>query len=315
MHIDLKVEIIPARQGDKLLYDKHSERLELSLNQISNGTFSIDEISTYLNQLLSYGDSWSAKQVASSYLQSVNKLDISLTDVLGIPYALQGDTGMANLLWEQWAKVSAIEEARAVLEDGISQLQNTEYEGTLHHTVLVSNLAHVIHLIGDFTEAEKLYRQAISMDPMFAEYHQDLASFLCDMQRMDEALKEIECALKLDPSMSEAWRLCGYILMHLGKPRKARDCYGEAVSLGDNLGIIDALRASYEADSPEWTILFGSKYRDFVIDAPSQVELELLILHARSKTDPFFDFRKALKVLQSSFPDDELINLAIKANT
>lgn len=204
--------------------------------------------------------------------------------------------------------------ARAVLEDGIARLQQAGYGGKLHHTVLVSNLARVVQAIGDFTEAEKLYRKAISMDPMFAEYHQDLASFLCEMRRMDEALEEAECVLKLDPSMSEAWRLRGYILMHLGEPRKARDSYAEAVCLGDERGLLDALRASYEAETPEWTINFESRNRHFKLDRTSQAELELLVLQARATINPHLDFRKALEDLQSIFPDDELINVAIEAN-
>ncbi len=35
--------------------------------------------------------------------------------------------------------------------------------------------------MGDLQEAERLFREAIAMDPEFAEYHQDFASFLSDM--------------------------------------------------------------------------------------------------------------------------------------
>lgn len=110
---ELKVEVVPERIGDTLVYDQHSEHLATSIDRIKTGTFSVDEIYTSISLLLSYGDSWSAKQIAATYMHSVDELDISLTDILGIPYALQGDTGMARLLWEQWLEASAIDEARA----------------------------------------------------------------------------------------------------------------------------------------------------------------------------------------------------------
>ena len=57
----------------------------------------------------------------------------------------------------------------------------------LHHTVLTSNLARVVKSMGDLQEAERLFREAIAMDPEFAEYHQDFASFLSDMGRWQDA--------------------------------------------------------------------------------------------------------------------------------
>lgn len=54
------------------------------------------------------------------------------------------------------------------------------------------------------------------MDPEFAEYHQDFASFLSDMGRFQEATVEAGRTVELDPSMPEAHRLLGFILMQLG---------------------------------------------------------------------------------------------------
>lgn len=74
----------------------------------------------------------------------------------------------------------------------------------LHHTVLTSNLARVVKSMGDLQEAERLFREAIAMDPEFAEYHQDFASFLSDMVRFEEAAVEAGRTVELDPSMPEA---------------------------------------------------------------------------------------------------------------
>ena len=71
----------------------------------------------------------------------------------------------------------------------------------LHHTVLTSNLARVVKSMGNLQEAERLFREAIAMDPEFAEYHQDFASFLSDMGRFEEATVEAGRTVELDPSI------------------------------------------------------------------------------------------------------------------
>ena len=55
--------------------------------------------------------------------------------------------------------------------------------------------------MGDLQEAERLFREAIAMDPEFAEYHQDFASFLSDMGRFGEAAVEAGRTVELDPSI------------------------------------------------------------------------------------------------------------------
>jgi len=55
--------------------------------------------------------------------------------------------------------------------------------------------------MGNLQEAERLFREAIAMDPEFAEYHQDFASFLSDMGRSEEAAVEAGRTVELDPSI------------------------------------------------------------------------------------------------------------------
>lgn len=55
--------------------------------------------------------------------------------------------------------------------------------------------------MGDLQEAERLFREAIAMDPEFAEYHQDFASFLSDMGCFEEAAVEAGRTVELEPSI------------------------------------------------------------------------------------------------------------------
>lgn len=378
----LKVEVSLQPKGGNLTRDRHSEKFHNVVAGIKDGTLKPNELSTYLGLLLSYGDSWTAKLVADAYLSSVDEADVALMDTLGIPYALQGDTGMAKLLWDRWLTASPIDEARAryslsmlqarhnpralldpagaeenlelawqrlqgepsspqieyesvfnrngmalllfrkknfaearvVLEAGIADLQASDYAEQLHHTVLTSNLARVVKEMGDFKEAERLFREAIAMDPKFAEYHQDLASFLSDMGRFEEAAVEAERTVALDPSMPEAHRLFGFILMRMGDPRRARDEYAKAANLGDDAAVLDMLRASYEAGTPEWTVQCTSRTAQAELDVKSRAEVELLLTQARAALDPSMDVQAALNDLHARFPDDELIDEAVRLN-
>lgn len=379
----LKVEISFQPKKDELTRDRHSEEFHNIVAGIKSGTLPPNELSAYLSLLLSYGDSWTAKLVADAYLGSVDDVDVALTDVLGIPYALQGDTGMAKLLWERWLTASPIDEARAryslsmlqarhnpralldlesaeknltlawkrlqeepptpqteyesvfnrngmalllfrkknfaearaVLETGIATIQASGYAEKLHHTVLTSNLARVVKSMGDLQEAERLFREAIAMDPEFAEYHQDFASFLSDMIRFEGAAVEARRTVELDPSMPEAHRLLGFILMQLGAPRRARDEYAKAANLGDDEAVLDMLRASYEAETPEWTVQARFRAAQAQLDAKSKAEVELLLMQARTALDPSIDVQVALNDLQARFPNDELINEAVHLNS
>lgn len=113
--------------------------------------------------------------------------------------------------------------------------------------------------------------------------------------------------------MPEAHRLIGFILVQLGAPRRARDEYAKAANLGDDEAVLDMLRASYEAETPEWTV--QARSRAAQLDAKSKAEVELLLMQARTALDPSIDVRVALNDLQARFPNDELINEAVHLNS
>ena len=86
--------------------------------------------------------------------------------------------------------------------------------------------------------------------------------------------------------MPEAHRLLGFILMQLGAPRRARDEYAKAANLGDDEAVLDMLRASYEAETPEWTVQARSRAAQAQLDAKSKAEVELLLMQAQTALDP-----------------------------
>lgn len=135
------------------------------------------------------------------------------------------------------------------------------------------------------------------------------------MIRFEGAAVEARRTVELDPSMPEAHRLLGFILMQLGAPRHARDEYAKAANLGDDEAVLDMLRASYEAETPEWTVQARSRAAQAQLDAKSKAEVELLLMQARTALDPSIDVQVALNDLQARFPNDELINEAVHLNS
>lgn len=115
--------------------------------------------------------------------------------------------------------------------------------------------------------------------------------------------------------MPEAHRLLGFILMQLGAPRRARDEYAKAANLGDDEDVLDMLRASYEAETPEWTVQARFRAAQAQLDAKSKAEVELLLMQARTALDPSIDVQVALNDLQARFPNDELITEAVHLNS
>ena len=366
----------------ELEIDPVSALLFDSVRRLVRNDLDPHELNSYISALLSYGDSWSAKVIADAYLSANSSVDPGIADVLGIPYALQGETGTARLIWEVWSTASAIDdarslyslsmldarhhprallnqsaaeaqlekafdrlrsvpdsaqvayerifnrngialllfrqkrlaEARQLLERGIYELNESDYAHNIHHTVLTSNLARVVQSMGDTAEAERLFRAAIDMDPNFAEYHQDLASFLADELRWEEALQEIETAIDLDPSMPEAHRLAGFISMELGQERVARDRFHSAVRLGDDSAILDMLRASFAAGTPEWTLSVRTQVRVADLDDASRAEADLILTQAECELDPTKNVEQALAELRARHPGDELIERAWMTN-
>src|SRR6185295_19562346 len=64
-----------------------------------------------------------------------------------------------------------------------------------------SNLGVTLKLKNDFPAAEAALRKAISLNPNYAEAHNNLANLLLALCRGEEALSEYRRAAELDPSL------------------------------------------------------------------------------------------------------------------
>lgn len=75
----------------------------------------------------------------------------------------------------------------------------------LHRSILIYNTSQIYELIGDHVRAEAKLKEAISCDPYYAEYHNDLGNLLSKLSgREFEALDAYARAIALSPPYYEA---------------------------------------------------------------------------------------------------------------
>jgi Flp pilus assembly protein TadD len=93
------------------------------------------------------------------------------------------------------------------------------------------NLANVLSEIGEHDDAARAYRQAIGLDPSFAEAWSNLGGVLLDMQRPAEALEAFQRAEESDPTCVEALYGTAIALDDCGRHREARHCWRRYLAL------------------------------------------------------------------------------------
>ncbi|CEG12360.1 hypothetical protein MSIBF_A2190001 [groundwater metagenome] len=63
-----------------------------------------------------------------------------------------------------------------------------------------NNLGNLLGDLKRFEEAEKEYREAIRLNPNYADAHNNLGNLLGDLKRFEEAEKEYREAIRLNPN-------------------------------------------------------------------------------------------------------------------
>jgi len=84
---------------------------------------------------------------------------------------------------------------------------------------------------GRTDEAIRRYRQAISIDPGYAEAHNNLGLVLAEEGQLDEAIKHYRTALRLDPAYARVQSNLGAALARQGKLREAIGHFQDALRL------------------------------------------------------------------------------------
>lgn len=101
----------------------------------------------------------------------------------------------------------------------------------LHQSILVYNTGQVYELINNFEKARSIYKEAISLDPQYGEYYNDLANLLQRFGQYEEALANYEIAFDLCPPYYEAHINRADVFEKIGDYARAEQDYQRALVL------------------------------------------------------------------------------------
>jgi tetratricopeptide (TPR) repeat protein len=192
--------------------------------------------------------------------------------------------GIALILYRQ----KRYDEAISLLEVAIKGLSETRFGRGVHHTVLANNLGRVYAAAGDPVRAERYLRSAIDIDPMFAEYWFDLASFYADEGRIAEAIEAATIAESRSTSIADIPALLGYIVGRTGDHEGAVDAYQRAWDVEPGhvqaaLGIAHHLcELGRYPEAQPWF----ARLHSLTLSSDQRETLDLLILEADLNAQP-----------------------------
>jgi tetratricopeptide (TPR) repeat protein len=85
---------------------------------------------------------------------------------------------------------------------------------------------------GDYTEAEKRFRKALSLTPEWPNAELELARSLLNLGKSEEAVLVLEKHVQRQPFLSEAYFLLGQAYSQQKEHQKAKESYAAAIRLG-----------------------------------------------------------------------------------
>ena len=99
----------------------------------------------------------------------------------------------------------------------------------LHNIVGAANQG-----LGELDEAIESYREAISINPNFAEAYYNMGNVLHEQNKLLEAVSSLKKAVSIKPNYSEAFNNMGNALQDLGKLEEAIQAYNTAIRINPN---------------------------------------------------------------------------------
>jgi len=96
------------------------------------------------------------------------------------------------------------------------------------------NRGNLLMNLRKYEEAEKKYREAIRINPNYAEVHNNLGVLLVNLNRFDEAEKEFRVTIKINPNYAEAHNNLGNLLVNLNHYEEAEKEYRVAIRINPN---------------------------------------------------------------------------------
>ncbi|MBA4387874.1 MAG: hypothetical protein C0404_07825 [Verrucomicrobia bacterium] len=145
---------------------------------------------------------------------------------------------LVSSLLEQRRPGEAEKESRALLErmvkiqrDGTNEVQVLSGMGSFYYPSALSQRGLVLIHLGRAQESLEYITRAVAIRPGEKEMHQNLGLAFFMLKRYDEAMRELDLAVKLSPAYTRAHGLRATVLEAMGNHREAIKSYRRALDL------------------------------------------------------------------------------------
>ena len=188
---------------------------------------------------------------------------------------------------------------------------------TQAHAVLVNNLGRLLQRSEpSSSDIEPLLRQATEIEAKHPEFWLDLAMYLADNGRIQEAMVAADAADALTRSIAEIPALRGFLHFENGAYEVATAEYRRSLRIdpSNTETRISACRAAAAAEDYIGVLgLAGERIGDVTQDVAA--DLEILILEARSFVEDvsLVEMRAELRHLAQRFPDSDNVRASLAA--
>ncbi|GGB71416.1 tetratricopeptide repeat protein [Henriciella pelagia] len=142
------------------------------------------------------------------------------------------DFGPSDEMFEELKNAPTEEEATSVALD----IWAAWMESGSAAADLVMERAVTAQSLGDRELAHELYDRVISIQPEYAEAYNRRATVFLMEEKYDEALRDVNEALRLEPRHFGAWMGLARVLEQLGAKEEALIAYREALKIHPTLG-------------------------------------------------------------------------------
>lgn len=181
-------------------------------------------------------------------------------------YRKEGSAAKAQEYAERVEKMSEQQERHfstgRVLEENLRQatpllLQGQYQEAAPHYEAIVATLPTFYEAyfdlgmcysqLGEFEKAEASFKRYLSYQPISADGHASLGIVYLNQHRESDAIRELEEAVQIDPSLTEARKLLANHYLSVGNAARAIAALQPAESSGDT-DIVLALAKAFEVE-------------------------------------------------------------------
>ncbi len=169
-------------------------------------------------------------------VRAYNELALQAFERLGaVPESIEMHALKAELLTNHGNKLEAVEEWRAAqrLAPGDPRVER--------------QLATAMYLAGDYKAALPVLRKLAREGPRSAELHFFMGDSLLHLEQPQEAISELQTAVRLDPKMLPAQASLGLALIRDDRPRDAIPHLTAALSIDDDGSLHYQLARAYQA--------------------------------------------------------------------